>query len=98
MTTTQTESFVPLTAAPARTGETQQFRATVLPQEQRVQSFKPLEAEARTAGNASARPHSQSCNPQVSIQREGDCVTGIRIVCGCGQTIELACVYGEPKG
>ena len=31
--------------------------------------------------------------PIVSLQREGDRVTGIRIECTCGQVIELACSY-----
>jgi hypothetical protein len=31
--------------------------------------------------------------PVVTLQREGDKVTGIRIACVCGQVIELACAY-----
>lgn len=31
--------------------------------------------------------------PVVTLQREGDRVTGIQIKCGCGQTIEFNCVY-----
>ena len=31
--------------------------------------------------------------PLVTLQREGDRVTGIQIRCGCGQTIEFNCVY-----
>ena len=31
--------------------------------------------------------------PSVSLQRDGDRVTHIRIQCGCGQLIELECAY-----
>jgi hypothetical protein len=31
--------------------------------------------------------------PQVTLQREGDRVTAIRIECQCGQVIELTCSY-----
>jgi hypothetical protein len=32
-------------------------------------------------------------DPVVTLQREGDRVTGIRITCRCGEVIDLACVY-----
>ena len=31
--------------------------------------------------------------PVVTLQREGEKVTGIRVECACGQVIELACAY-----
>ncbi len=34
-----------------------------------------------------------SHEPVVTVQKDGDRVTGIRIECGCGQVIELACAY-----
>jgi hypothetical protein len=46
----------------------------------------PTSAHAHSAANAAARP-------VVTLQREGDRVTGIRVECGCGQVIELACSY-----
>jgi hypothetical protein len=27
------------------------------------------------------------------LQRQGDIVTGIKILCGCGEVVELTCVY-----
>jgi len=43
----------------------------------------------KTNGN-----HSQECSdPVVSVQRSGDSVISIRVQCGCGQVIDLACVY-----
>jgi hypothetical protein len=34
--------------------------------------------------------------PRVTVQREGDRVTHLRIQCTCGQIMELACVYDAP--
>jgi hypothetical protein len=35
--------------------------------------------------------------PRVSIQRDGNRITHLRIQCGCGQVIDLACVYDPPQ-
>jgi len=34
--------------------------------------------------------------PRVSVQRDGDRVTHLRIQCTCGQILDLACVYDAP--
>jgi hypothetical protein len=34
--------------------------------------------------------------PRVSVQRDGDRITHLRIQCSCGQIIDLACVYDPP--
>ncbi len=48
---------------------------------------------AATAPGAPA-PVGQNCAaPKVTLQRQGEVVTGIRIQCSCGQVIELRCVY-----
>ena len=93
MTPAPTEPFVPLTAAATRPGEATEYRVNVVSQPGALQAFKPLTAEASAdAGNPAA--HSgKTCDPRVSIQREGDHVTGIRVHCGCGQVIDLACIY-----
>ncbi len=66
---------------------------------------KPLvDAEAlpsATPGPRPTIPHfapkggSPACTntPKVTLQKEGDKVTQIRIQCTCGQVIELACQY-----
>ncbi len=51
--------------------------------------FRPLSAGA-AAASAPAQP---SCEPKVTLEREGERVSRIRIECSCGQTIELACAY-----
>lgn len=93
MTTTPTEPFVPLTAAVTRPGESLEHRVNIVTQPGHTQSFKPLTAEAPAPTGDTALHNKKTCDPRVSIQREGDQVTGIRIHCGCGQVIDLACIY-----
>ena len=58
-----------------------------------TQVFKPLTSEASTNPKNPTTHTNKTCDPRVSIQREGDQVTGIRIHCGGGQVIDLACIY-----
>lgn len=88
-----TEPFVPLTAAATRPGESAEYRVNVVSQPGGMQAFKPLTAEASSAANTASTHTGKTCDPRVSIQREGDHVTGIRVHCGCGQVIDLACIY-----
>ncbi len=46
--------------------------------------FTPLTSAGAGGGNH---------QPQISVQREGDRITLIRVQCACGQIIELACHY-----
>lgn len=94
---TPREPFIPFTtgaAAPAPGG--QDFRFHVVPQAPAARSFIPA-----GAANASA-PHlpdlGGACaagrgEPRITLHREGERVARISIQCGCGQVIELACVY-----
>jgi hypothetical protein len=81
--------FVPMQPAPASAG---------------ANGFVPLHVKsfASAAGKAgpgssgaAAASHSPvNCGPpKVTLQRQGDVVSGVRIQCGCGQVIELSCVY-----
>ncbi len=55
--------------------------------------FSPLQVSARNRGLA-APPTAAPCGtPSVSLKRDGDKITHIRVQCGCGEVIELACVY-----
>ncbi len=90
--TASPEKFVPLGNAARPTGpERHVFRPKVLPGVSSVPAFKPL--------TQSSVPHihiaaaTVSAQPVVTLKREGDLVTGIRIQCACGQVIELACSY-----
>lgn len=91
MTATPIDPFVPLTAAPDTRGERQEFRATVIPKPAKTRPFHTLVATSPAApAGAATRP---GCEPRVSVQRDGDRVSSIRIQCSCGQVIDLACVY-----
>jgi hypothetical protein len=86
------EPFIPLLPTPdSPNGRTQ---VIVLPQPDNVQPFQPL---TPPAAPPPAAPGS-TCEPRVSVQREGDRVSTIRIQCSCGETIELACVYDSMAG
>jgi hypothetical protein len=95
MTAIRSEAFVPLTTVASASGRNDQtsFSVTILPQTAAVQNFKPLAIESPSNSPAAPLHHGKSCDPRVSIQREGDHVTGIRIQCSCGQVIDLACAY-----
>ena len=64
--------------------------------------FAPLEfraappaADGKAPNGATTPSRSpQNCAaPKVTLQRQGDMVTSIRVECPCGQVIELNCVY-----
>lgn len=52
-------------------------------------SLEPLRAAA--LNGAETKP----CEPRVTVQRDGNRVTHLRIQCTCGQVMDLACVYDE---
>jgi len=82
------DSFVPLVTAAASSGEAAMLELKVLPQTEAKGVFEPLPPDGRM------KPSAQSCGrPSVTLQRRGEVVSGIRIECGCGQVIELACAY-----
>jgi hypothetical protein len=92
MTLQRTDIFVPLTAA-TPSGENREFRVKVISQPATPPPFQTLEQNASgVTGNAK-----KNCEPSLSLQRDGERVTGVRIRCTCGQTMDLACVYDEPS-
>jgi hypothetical protein len=95
MTLIRTEPFVPLisAAAAASGGERSGFQATVISQPEQPAKFQSAEASATISGGAGATARGSQCEPRVSVQRDGDRVSGIRIQCSCGEVIDLACVY-----
>ena len=96
MTHPQTNPFVPLVSA-LPSGERRDFHITVIPQTeftQATQAFLSLDKTSHAASEL--RPLKKNCEPRLSVQRDGDRITSIRIQCSCGQTIDLACVYEPP--
>lgn len=94
MTLRTTDSFLPLTTATAG-DKSREFRVTVIPQAESVPGFKNL-AQNGAAETANAASSAQkNCEPHLSLQRDGDRIVSIRVQCGCGQVMDLACVYDE---
>jgi hypothetical protein len=91
MTLQKTESFVPLTAA-VKADENRGFRVTVIPQSEVARPFQTL----GPAASAEAANDKKNCEPRLSLQRDGERITSVRVQCSCGQVMELACVYDEP--
>jgi hypothetical protein len=94
MTSQPNESFVPLTAAPAP-AVAREFRVAVLngANPEKKAAFHSLEPLRPAAGTGAEK---KICEPRVTVQRDGDRVTHLRIQCTCGQIMDLACVYEEP--
>jgi hypothetical protein len=91
MTLLRTESFVPLTAAPA-SPERREFRVAVIRHDAPPKTFQSLAAPAAPPAAASEK---KICEPRVAVQRDGNRVTHLRVQCTCGQVLDLACVYDE---
>ncbi|MGA2747708.1 MAG: hypothetical protein ABSG59_02950 [Verrucomicrobiota bacterium] len=81
------DTFIPLTGATATAGGRSVTELKVLPQAEAT-NFQPM-----TTVGASSSATKACAGPSVTLQRRGDEVSAIRIECGCGQVIELACVY-----
>ena len=101
MNSQPSESFVPLTAAPVAPGK-REFRVAVLNAPDHPgagaanrSTFHSLEPSRPVAGNSVNRPEKKPCEPRVTVQRDGNRVTHLRIQCTCGQIMDLACVYDE---
>ena len=53
--------------------------------------FQPLLAALKSA--RSGEGANKCKQPEITLEREGDRITQVRIQCGCGQVIELGCQY-----
>ena len=84
-----------LSRAPAAPGGVPSQLPQIAPSGPAAHGFAPLTA----AGVERSRPAKEPDHPvsgpppQVTLQRDGERVTQIRIQCGCGQVIELDCEY-----
>lgn len=94
MTLLRTESFVPLTAAPAPS-ERKEFRVAIIRPDAANKEFQSLPMPTPLPMNATAHGEKKICEPRVSVQRDGSRVTHLRIQCTCGQTLDLACLYDD---
>jgi len=98
------EAFIPFEPmGQDKTGPDDGPRLNVVPKTESEPSdspalFTPLQkspgsAEATVDGPPHSHAPTVSLTPTVSLQRDGDRVTHIRVECSCGQVIELACKY-----
>ncbi|MEK7675878.1 MAG: hypothetical protein AAB676_08615 [Verrucomicrobiota bacterium] len=81
-------SFTPF--APATSGASQvngrSFSLKICSQPAANQAFAPFKPVAGLPAHGAAAP-------AITLQREGDRIKRITIQCGCGQVIELECLY-----
>jgi hypothetical protein len=84
------DQFVPLKpAAVVQPAPFSAFEVKVMPQGAAVAAFQPLQTKP-----ADQPPVSESCTqPVITLQRDGDIVSRIRIQCGCGRIVDLDCSY-----
>jgi hypothetical protein len=106
---TTPDSFVPLTAVSAP-GTPREYQVAVLNGHDHNHAdgnghangkgkgadqsgFQSLESQ-RPVANGTEKKIGE---PRVTLQRDGDRITHLRIQCTCGQIIDLACVYDTPQ-
>jgi hypothetical protein len=81
------DTFVPLVPPAAKPREA---AFASLPFNGSASGAAPSASDASKPAGAGA----DACaKPVVTLQRNGETVSGIRIQCGCGQVVDLACVY-----
>jgi hypothetical protein len=100
---TPSEPFVPLTATPASPSP-REFRVAVVNRQSQASGdakaaqpggFQAIETTMPVAVGMAHHGEKKVGEPRVTIQRDGDRITHLRIQCGCGQVMDLACIY-EP--
>ncbi len=84
-----TKAFVPLTVSRSAPSAASGFQ----PLSAAVPGASPAPAAAFAATALPQHAGHAPTPPRVTLLREGDQVTHIRIECGCGEIVELACAY-----
>ncbi len=86
-------AFAPLVVpATQRAADGTTFHLKVIPQAKATPVFKPLQPAATAAATAAHAPH-PARPPKVTLLRDGNRVTHLRLECACGEIFELACEY-----
>jgi len=88
MSTPAMDSFIPLNAVATPVRDRAEFRVKVLKDAANLRPFQPLGRPSAPGAHGKA-----DCEPKVTLEREGDRITGIHIQCTCGQVMELAVQY-----
>lgn len=87
------EPFVPLPplAAPQHDTTFISIHTKALPEE--THTKHDMEQMLAASADPSLSPAPGTKQPAITLKRDGDTVTSIRVQCGCGRVIELNCVY-----
>lgn len=85
-----TQAFVPLLPGAAR-GTEPSMPVRLKPVSSPAATFEPASALA-SSKTESHKDHTHS-EPKITLERQGETITHIRIECGCGQVTELKCEY-----
>ncbi len=82
-------AFTPVSAAVPAGSPAQAGSAPGPADPKAARTFRPI-----TCGTAhGSAPPLVTGEPKVTLERDGDRITSIKIQCGCGHVIELACAY-----
>ena len=82
------KGFVPFAAAaPAPAPGGTHPRATVVTDATSAKPFRPV------SEGVPACPTAAGAEPKVTLERDGDRITRIKVECGCGRITELVCSY-----
>jgi len=88
-----TAAFVPLVPGTLRTTETA-GTARLKPISGGTSTiFKPGTPQNLKVESPTPTAHKEHGEPKITLERQGDTITHIRVQCGCGQVIELKCQY-----
>jgi hypothetical protein len=85
------DSFAPL-ATPALAAEESAFAPFALKLFRGASTATPVDAPKPSGPETSPSP---ACAPVITLQRNGDVISAIRVQCSCGQIIELNCLYAQ---
>ncbi|HRY48073.1 MAG TPA: hypothetical protein P5186_08505 [Candidatus Paceibacterota bacterium] len=88
------DSFIPLTLSSDAAAQNSQavFRPATLTA---PVNRPPQDAPPKIVSISKPHPHNPTAtaDPKVSVIKDGDRVTSIRIQCSCGQCVEIQCLY-----
>jgi hypothetical protein len=92
------DTFVPLTSlansAPGQGFTALEFKPPQPAAAPKTSAPNPASNTSKSPTPTRALQTSSECDqPKVTLQREGEKVTSIRIECNCGQVIDLSCAY-----
>jgi hypothetical protein len=91
--TTGTDLFIPLAVGPAAKGKMEEFHLLVAAHPEKARRLSDSNLAGIGVAAGSAVP--VGCEPRITVQKEGECITGIHIQCSCGQVIDLKCAYSK---